>query len=171
MRKIALMALAGVATVASAGVNLNLNQAVQTVTLPNAGFTTVTYSGTVDVLAGWDATSALSWNASLDGVSNFKAVTFDAAFVAYLSGANAGIDYTGDLFSLDIQSTDPVGLYDQNAGSPTGTSQLIVSAVNTRNQREFSDNEYYAVNVVPEPASLIALGVGAAALLRRRNRR
>jgi hypothetical protein len=156
---------------AFAGINVNIDNHVQTVVQPNAGFVTLVYTGTVDVLTGWDATSATLFFAAQENQNNFLIGAFDAGFVNYLNGNSPGVDYVGTLFTVDVQSTDAVGFYDYNPGGTNSRSELIVSAVN--GQRSFADNEYYGVQVdaVPEPGSLAALAIGAAALLRRRVRK
>jgi hypothetical protein len=169
MRKITLFALAAVSVMASAGVNLNLNNPVETVNLPNSGSVNVVFTGTVDVLPGWDASSATLYFPFLG--SNGLGGGFDSNFLTYLGGSNAGVDYSGNLFSITVNSTDAPGYYDFNSLSPTSTSQFVVGA--SKNGVSFSDNEYFAVDVqaVPEPASIAMLGIGSLALIRRRRRK
>ena len=95
-------------------------------------------------------------------------------FQAYhprLWGASApGVDYSGALFTSEVDSTDALGLYWLN-GSGSGLtplSEFIVSA----SDGSFTavDNEMYGVDVVPEPASLAALSIGLAAIARKRRK-
>lgn len=168
MKKLALLGLATIATGAYAGVNLNLSDHVKSVVQPGTGFVDVVFSGTVDVLPNWDATSAVLYTPDNGSAALSGGLT--TAFLDYLSGSFAGTDFNGDLFFIRVQASDAVGFYDQNALSTGGSSELVVNAVN--GNRRFADNEYYGVEVqaVPEPATLAALGLGAIALIRRRRK-
>jgi len=75
------------------------------------------------------------------------------------------------------------GIYDvelsstawQHLGSDTeldpATSSFYPGISNSSFEGSMNDNDRYKLEVVPEPASMIALGIGAVALLRRRNKK
>ena len=74
------------------------------------------------------------------------------------------------LFEITVQSTDDLGLYFLNSSSDglSALSEFIVYA--SDGSVTAADNEMFGVEVVPEPASMIALGVGIAALARKRRK-
>ena len=170
MKKLALaLGLLSVGAASQAAINFNISNAYQTATLPNSGMITVTFSGTVDVLLPtWDAV-----NITVESPGNGSAFltfdSFDAGFVAYLGSNAPGVDYTGNLFSIQVNSTDAQGFYYLN-GSSFGMSALSEAIVyaSVPGGPEIADNEYFGVNVVPEPATMAALGLGAIALIRKR---
>ncbi len=169
MKKLAVFSLLAVAAASQAALNFNLDFPDLSAPLPTSGTTVLTFTGTVDVTAGWDATSA-TLNMPFQ-VSSFVGLAgaFDPGFVAYLSGANAGVDYSGNIFSIDVTPSSAIGLYDSNFNSTTAAT---ITVSGQKGVSTFDDSEAYSVEVtaVPEPASLIALGAGAAALIRRRKR-
>lgn len=162
-------ALVAGAASAHAGLNLNLNNPYQTVAAPSSGSISVVFTGTVDILLPtFDATQA-DLEFPSDG-SNFLTGAFDPAFVAYLGANLPGVDYTGNLFSITVTSTTANGFYWLNNGS-LGFSPLSEFIVHAGNGVQTArDNEFYGVTVVPEPASMAILGLGASALIRRRKR-
>lgn len=168
-RIIALASLALVATVSQAGINFNLNNPNVTVSRPGSGFVLVTFSGTVDLSGGFApllATVELPQN----GSNTLAFDSFDSSFLAYLSAGVVDSDYSGDLFSLQVSSTDPYGTYDMN-NSSFGSSpfaEAIVTA--SKSGIAAADNEFFSVEVVPEPASLAILGLATGALVARRRR-
>lgn len=170
MRKqITVLSLLAAGAVANAAVNLNINVQYQTVVAPSSGSISVVYSGTVDVLLpNWDV---VGWTLEFpsDG-TNFLSASIDPGFDAYMLANNPGVDYTGNLFSLTVTSSTAPGFYYLNSGNSNPLSEFIVVA--STPGRETSDNEMYGLTVepVPEPATLAALGIGAAAFIRRRKR-
>lgn len=154
----------GVVASAHAGLNLNINQYLWTVDQGDS----VMITGTVQLEPGWTAT-----NSTIEFPGNgtdFLVATFDAGFLAFLSAGLPGVDYTGNLFSVAAPVNATPGLYSLNSGpgiSPL--SEMILDASNgvvtTR------DTEVYAVEVVPEPASMAILGSGVLALIARRRKR
>jgi hypothetical protein len=152
---------------ANAQVNFNLTNPHQTVAVPNAGSVNVVFTGTVDVTSGWDVTGANVTLPSLINSAPFLGGSFDPAFIAYVGGVTPGLDYSGNIFRITVTSTTPLGLY----GFQSTTANPVQSTVTATNGTStFVDNEAYSVNVVPEPATLAALGLGVAALVRRRRK-
>lgn len=169
MKKLAcLCAVVGLSSASFGFVNLNLNNPYQTAGVPGSGSIFLTFSGMVDILNPAFAISGATLEAPDNG-SQVLNVAFDAGFLAYLSASAPGVDYTGDIFTVEIQSTTQVGNYWFGAGGLSAFSELIVSASGA-GLPDAVDNELYGVEVVPEPATLAALGLGAAALLRRRRK-
>lgn len=168
MKKLVCLAvLGGLSTFSFGFINVNLNNPYQTASVPGAGSIFLTFTGTVDILNPlYDASNAILESPS-DG-TNFLTMAFDAAFITYVNGSNAGIDYTGNIFTAEVTSTTPQGNYWLGTGGLSGLAELTVTA--TGPSLDASDNELYGVTVVPEPATLAALGVGAAALIRRRRK-
>jgi hypothetical protein len=170
MRKLALaLVVLGSVVSAHAALNLNIDVAYQTVVRPGTGSIFVTFTGTVDVLLPtFDVSSAIiEWPGS--SANDFLPGTFDAAFVTYATGNNPGVDYTGNLFKVEVTSSTPLGFYWLNT-SPDGLSNLsefLVRATDGTNTA--TDNEFFGVTVVPEPATFVAVGIGALVLLRRRS--
>ncbi len=137
----------------SASAVLNFNLTTNSGTFTTAGGT-LTLVGTVTGLTA-DVTVA---NSSFTAASPLT-ITPDPAFLAYLN-MNTLADYSGNIATVTVPAGTPVGFYDGQ------TDQVVVgSAVD-------NDNELFAVTVtpVPEPASMVALGVGAVALVRRRRK-
>lgn len=171
MRRIALILSAlSVAAASQAALNLNIDTAYQTVPVPSSGTLTVLFTGTVDILLPtFDPSSAvLEFPGSASNV--FLTASFHADFLNYLGTAAPGQDYTGNLFTVDVPSTTVPDFYYLN-GSGSGMANLaefIVSASDGVNTA--TDNEFYGVNVVPEPGTMAALAIGAAALLRKRRK-
>ncbi len=169
MKKLAcLCAVVGLSSVSFGFVNLNLNNPYQTTGLPGLGSIFLTFSGTVDILHPAFAINGATLE-SPDNGSQILNTALDAGFQAYLSAAAPGVDYTGDIFTVEIQSTNQVGNYWFGGGGLSAFAELIVTA-SAQGLPDAVDNELYGVTVVPEPATLAALGLGAAALLRRRRK-
>lgn len=156
---------------AHAALNFNLNTNYEVATIPNSGSIQVTFFGTVDVLlANWDVNSASAEWPGLSPGGPFLAATFDSAFLTYLGGFNPGVDYSGAIVSLTVNSTDMAGDYFYHSAG-NQMSEIEIFATNGTNTA--GDNEFYGVTLqpVPEPGTMAAVGLGLAALARRRSRR
>lgn len=120
-----------------------------------ADFSVVATSGSLGVIVGGS-----SFNSTFNYNDSFPAISQSAAFTAIVNGDltnvsklyNQGRQYGNDVFAS------------RDNGVQTGT--LFAFDANGAQSRIGT----YTVSPVPEPASMIALGLGAAAMLRRRKR-
>jgi hypothetical protein len=170
MKKWAILAALAVPGAALAGVNLNFDVPYETVVRPNSGSVDVVFTGTIDVLLPeFDVTGLFVEFPSMDNVT-FLATNFHPDLTAYFLADLPGVDYSGNLLTVTVQSTDALGFYYLN-NSGSGTSPLAEFIVTASDDSDFaSDNEFYGLNVVPEPATCAALGLGVLALARRRKK-
>ncbi|KXK15842.1 MAG: hypothetical protein UZ18_ATM001001494 [Armatimonadetes bacterium OLB18] len=167
MKKLALAALVGVSAASYAAININFDLNYQTVLKPSSGSVFVTFTGTVDILlpSFFASGAVVEWPGN---GSAFLSTTFAPSFLTYVTAATPGADYAGDLIIVEVASTDADGFYWLN-GSTSGMSPLSELIVDASDGTSIaSDNEFFGVTVVPEPASMAALGLGALALIRRR---
>lgn len=154
----------GCASLSQAALNFNLD-ALDPLAVTQGS--SVMFTGTIQLSAGWDATSAVLEHPG-NGV-DYLTPTFAPAFLNYLA-LNTSATYSGDIFSVAAGPSATLGLYDQNtySGGLTDLSEMMLFA--SKGNQEATDNEIFAVEVeaVPEPGTIAALGLGAAAFARRR---
>ena len=141
---------------ASAVLNLNLSNPVMSVPF-SASAQTVTIFGSVTGVTS-DVTSATLSAPAGSGIT----IAADPAFSTYVnaSGANTNYGSVGSPLAIAVLSIP--------AGLAIGVYDGPNAFVTVNDARGLADNEYYEVDVVPEPASFAALAIGAVALVRRR---
>jgi hypothetical protein len=136
---------------------------------------------------GWDAAAASGLWSNIDALSTSSAdepITFTftglpvTAFGGVLSNTDiAGNNITGDVtLSLSNGATQTVSL--PNGGStflgyisPVTLTGASIVAVNATAFDWVQGDDIYTGSAVPEPGTMIALGLGAAALAARRRRK
>lgn len=163
---VGLIALGGLSTFSFGFINVNLSNPYQTANVPGSGSIFLTFSGTIDILNPLYTFTIASLETPFSG-PNILNTTYHADLINYVNTATPGQDFTGNLFTVEVKSTDALGNYWFDSSSQTGLSEFVGSAT-ASGLPGASDNEMYGVTVVPEPATLAALGIGAVALIRRR---
>ncbi len=103
----------------------------------------------------------------------FEVISFSPAFKAWTPGLGAALQNPGDFFDFPdgpalhahlnwhIDSTDPA--FDMGDSPWTASFQLVDTGTTG-----YDPSPIYTMTFTPEPSSLIALALGAVALLRRR---
>ena len=169
MKKVALAAATlGAITSAQAGINVNIDVQYQTVALQPSSFSVV-FTGTIDILIPTFDVKDASLEAPSNG-SVVLAAELHPDLIAYINGDSPGVDYSGNLFLVHVPPTTPLGNYwfRDLFGGLSPMSEFFVRAEGSN--FEANDNELYGVTVVPEPASMVALGLGAIGFFRRRRK-
>lgn len=175
MKKLSVLAVAslGLTALSPAFVNFNFTTAYLG-PVANTNGNTVTWTGTVTVANGWDVTGVTIEAPALSTSGPSLAVVIDPGFAAYVAGANGGVGYSGAIASYTFNGTEAVGFYGWDVAPGGGLSpffsEITVQATQLDTGLIASDSELYGVEVVPEPATLIALSAGALALVRRRRK-
>ena len=137
----------------------------------SAGAQSIWFSGRIDVLEDNPGPILFVYHAYLEGTNSEKldVNNYSNAYFNWLGvggGKHAGDVFVGDLFELVVEDTDPAGLYHHRFGSLTTDSTAYVDYDLDHRSNEAS----FSVQIVPEPATLVALGMGALALARRRRK-
>ena len=174
MRLLALLLLATAALSASA---VQFSVVNPTVAPNQPGSFSVTGTVTMDageiyIPVGSSSTIHNAFNAA--NTAGFDSgVVWSSSFLAW----NGTGTYTGDLLDLSVNPGNfgysggmPLGLYDRNPSHPSGLATMRFLYFSATSVLTPADMHYSVTVAVPEPISLIGLGVGAAALLRRRRR-
>lgn len=142
------------------------------VTLPNSGSITLTWAGSITCSDNWVIFGSPQMTLMHQLNSNV-ALPFPViapSLTTFLTSNGYGDDYSGDLFSVTINAGQAPGYYAYFLNS--NDAARITAIGQDSNFGGFSDSEAVSaqLNPVPEPATFVALGLGAAALLRRRRR-
>lgn len=173
MKWFAVMSLAVLAASSHALFDLVVFEPDKVVTVPTSGTVTITWSGTITtsdnfVLFGNPVMTGLYLEDSLIGL---PFPVLDPAMDDFTDTNGYGDDYSGNLFSITIGPDTLPGYYGYFRDSSDVAYMYAQGQDN--NFGGFRDTEMVSVLVqpVPEPASIVLLGVGAAALLRRRRSR
>ena len=147
-----LITLSAFAVAASASAVLDLQ-----FTIP-ADKTLVLAPGESGVISGV-VTGVTGDVASLASLTNLSPANIDfsltSEFQAYLD-SNTDADYSGSILNVSTLATATPGIY--------------YGGATISDDSPLADREVFAVQVTPEPGTFVALGLGAAALLRRRKR-
>jgi hypothetical protein len=132
----------------------------------NADFTAA--QATLTSLAGTGATGAGgAWLADISGL-NIGGLT---AGTTYYMGLVAKLDFTPNGQVFILSSTAPAVLGAGTANNSVGVNPGLGFGVGSSVQNNQNAALYIQTAPVPEPASMAVLGMGALALLRRRNKK
>ena len=158
-RAVLALALAGAGAMAPAQVFLFLNDQTQAA-LPGQ---VLTFTGRIENTgAGTVFLNGEGFTLAMPQVWSWQGLSLESNFANVPEQLAGGAIWSGTLFTVTVASAAPqltehVGTY-ALSGGPNGTSQNLLDSAN------------FQVQVVPEPATLAALGVGLLALRKRRLR-
>jgi hypothetical protein len=173
MKKLAAIAvMAGLAVNSFALFDLVVLSPDKVATLPSSGSITLTWAGSITCSDNWVIFGApdMSLMHQLNSNVALPFPVIAPSLTAFLTSNGYGDDYSGDLFSVTIDASQAPGYYayvlnSNDAARITANGQDV-------NFGGFADSEAVSaqLNPVPEPATLLVLGLGAAAVLKRRRR-
>lgn len=168
-RLLALVAATLAATVSSAATFV-LDDPNPIVARPLSGTATYALTGTITTVGNESISNyggASAFNA--DETVGIEPVPDDTAFTVL---RQPGSSYTGTLFTFDISADTPLGEYATFTGLPNGPVLNVGYFTNGvgSERREIQIPWSVTVQAVPEPGTMAVLGLGAAALLRKRRK-
>lgn len=173
MKKLAATAvLAGLAMNSFALFDLVVLDPDKVATLPSSGSITLTWSGSIMCSDNWVIFGAPQMTL-MHQLNSSVALPFPViapSLTAFLTSNGYGDDYTGDLFSVTVGASQAPGYYAYFLNS--NDAARITAIGQDSNFGGFSDSEAVSaqLNPVPEPATVLVLSLGAAALLKRRRK-
>lgn len=154
-------------------VNLIIDDADPTVIRPDSGTTIYNFTGTALVTGQSNAWSLSVFFPYLQGNNTDNLITMAHPDLIqglnHIRGTDGGV-YSGNLFSVQVQSTSDLGLYDHRFNSAELPEVRL--AFYDPQGTTGNDIETFQVNVapVPEPTTLVLLGssLALAAITKRR---
>lgn len=143
----------------------------------NAGVNqSILFSGHIDITEDWNSMTLWYPHAYLHGgySSKIDAGMVHNSFLTWLGtigSHSAGASYDGPLFYMDQDAGDPIGMYDHPFGSLVAPCESWMDFNSNQSNYVRSNTQAFSVNVVPEPVTFVALGVGLAAVIRRKRKK
>lgn len=152
--------------------NITLDNAHQTV---NQDTREIWFSGTITITQDWVSLSMPvphlfrqpGWGDRLDSSLNAPAFL---TWLGNFGSHQAGATYTGDFFSLHQDIGDPTGVYDHTGASAVPPANFYMEFNQNQSSYGRSNEVPFSVTVVPEPATMAALGLGVVTLIRRKRK-
>lgn len=134
----------------------------------------IVFSGRIDITADYNSMSLHYFHAFKDGGYSdvITAGNVSSNFLTWLGTIGShltGAVYEGTLFEMDQLAANPAGFYNHTGFALNDTPTAYMEFDSNTPQYVRSNEAEYTINVVPEPATMVALGAGLVAVIRRRN--